>query len=220
MSFSGNWVFQMHMENSLIDARLRVPLVHAPWVCLQNRWIIMWMGDPTLEEQLCMPHRKRRFKSKGQAPGNRPIRIGNGTFQLQESCADSKLLVLRLLVFYKCIDFVSDWWKFWKRMIYFLSDEWECSNAKWNHVLYLNVLTAKAKCDLFWICVVTVWLLLNLLDKVTSYWPPKPRGHCFDQQKEKHKKLCHKRQANTEANSCEFCTDHANCCRLCKVIIW
>lgn len=30
MSFSGNWVFQMHMVNSLIDAALRVPLVNAP----------------------------------------------------------------------------------------------------------------------------------------------------------------------------------------------
>lgn len=34
MSFSGNWVFQMHTVNSLIDAALRVPLVNAlqvPW---------------------------------------------------------------------------------------------------------------------------------------------------------------------------------------------
>lgn len=30
MSFSGNWVFLMHMVNSLIDAALGVPLVNAP----------------------------------------------------------------------------------------------------------------------------------------------------------------------------------------------
>lgn len=55
--------------------------------------------------------------------------------------------------------------------------------------------------------------------KVLRSWPYFDISQCTDHRKAP-KKLCHRRRANTEGNSCEFCTDHANCCRLCKVIIW
>lgn len=56
----------------------------------------MWVGDCTVAEQLCMPHRKCRLKSKAQPPGNRPIRIGNDTSQWHQNYRDSKHLVLGL----------------------------------------------------------------------------------------------------------------------------
>lgn len=165
MSFSGNWVFQMHMVNSLIDAALRVPLVNAPWVPW-NRWIIMWVGDCTVAEQLCMPHRKCRLKSKAQPPGNRPIRIGNDTSQWHQNYRDSKHLVLGLENTY--ILFNAN-----KGKEGFGSTYTQNTTAFWSFIFksvifYLQLLLGVM---LYWICIITVQLPLNPLDEMTSWWP-------------------------------------------------
>lgn len=67
----------------------------------------MWVGDCTVAEELCMPHRKCRLKRKAQPPGNRSIRMGNGISQWHQNCRDSKKLERRVISFCKCIDLAN-----------------------------------------------------------------------------------------------------------------